>query len=38
MQGKKVPKNGKICTIFDLIITFFKKVQTNYKNRLILAT
>ena len=37
-QGKKVPKNGKICTIFDLIYTISENMQTKYKNKVILPT
>lgn len=37
-QGKKAPKNGKICTIFDLIYTIFENIETKHKNKVILPT
>lgn len=37
-QGKKVPKIGKICTIFDLIYTIFENIETKHKNKVILPT
>ena len=38
VKGKKVPKNGKFCTIFDLLFTITENMQTKYKNKVILPT